>query len=243
MAMGKYADHFPVVEVQQTFYDPPSDATMKRWLEATPRRLEFTMKAWQLITHEAKSPTYRRLRRSLSKKELAGCGAFRDTPIVRAALARTLACASVIGATAILFQCPASFRPHDASIERMRAFFTDIANPQRPRGVRYLWEPRGRDWTAHVSLARELARDLALVHVVDPFVDEPLIAPGDRPYYRLHGVTGARHVYTDNELRRLAAMTPPGAYVMFNNIPRVSDAQRFMALLRAEIPRFATAAR
>jgi uncharacterized protein YecE (DUF72 family) len=45
-------------------------------------------------------------------------------------------------------------------------------------------------------------------------------------------VTGARHVYTDDELRRLAELTPPDAYVMFNNIPRVNDAKRFQRLLR-----------
>jgi uncharacterized protein YecE (DUF72 family) len=237
MAMEDYALYFPVVEVQQTFYDPPSDATMKRWVEATPRGFEFTMKAWQLITHEAKSPTYRRLRRPLDETERASCGAFRDSAIVRAAFARTLACASVIGATAILFQCPASFRPESVNVERLRTFFAHIANPQRPPGVRYLWEPRGRDWTRHVSLARDLSRELELVHVVDPFVDEPPTSPEDVAYFRLHGITGARHVYTDGELRRLAAMTPPGTYVMFNNIPRVGDAKRFGALLRGAAAR------
>lgn len=31
----------------------------------------------------------------------------------------------------------------------------------------------------------------------------------------------------------MADMTPPDAYVMFNNIPRVNDAKRFLALLEA----------
>lgn len=237
MAMGKYARHFPVVEVQQTFYEPPSDATMRRWVETMPRGFEFTMKAWQLITHEAKSPTYRRMRKPLDEKQRARCGAFRDSAVVRDAFARTLACASVIGATAILFQCPASFRPEKVNIERMRRFFTHIANPERPRGVRYLWEPRGAQWTLQISLARSLAHELDLVHVVDPFVDEPVMVPGAAAYFRLHGITGARHVYSDGELRRLAAMTPAGAYVMFNNIPRVRDAERFTALLQSTAAR------
>ena len=38
-------------------------------------------------------------------------------------------------------------------------------------------------------------------------------------------------MYTNDELRRLADITPPDAYVMFNNIPRASDARRFEALL------------
>ena len=54
-------------------------------------------------------------------------------------------------------------------------------------------------------------------------------------YLRLHGISGARHVYSDAELQRLVSMTPPNAYVLFNNIPRVSDAQRFLSLLASNI--------
>ena len=78
----------------------------------------------------------------------------------------------------------------------------------RPAGVRYLWEPRGNAWTLRASLARELCTELDLVHVIDPFVTPPS-GNGDA-YYRLHGVTGARHVYTDSELHRLVEMTPAG---------------------------------
>ncbi|MDP8998813.1 MAG: DUF72 domain-containing protein [Myxococcota bacterium] len=230
VAMEAYAASFPVVEVQQTFYEPPSDITMRRWLAATPPGLEFTVKAWQLVTHPATSPTYRRLKRALAPDERSECGGFRDSEIVREALARSLACARVLSATAILFQCPASFRPEGANVERLRAFFTRIANPIRPTGLRYLWEPRGPAWSVRASLAGDLCKELELVHVVDPFVTPPAGEGG--AYYRLHGITGARHVYTDAELRRLVDMTPESAYVMFNNIPRVSDAKRFLQLLR-----------
>jgi uncharacterized protein YecE (DUF72 family) len=51
-------------------------------------------------------------------------------------------------------------------------------------------------------------------------------------YYRLHGITGARHVYTDAELAELASTVDAGpAYVMFNNLPRAADAWRFSRLL------------
>lgn len=234
MAMTRYASHFPVVEVQQTFYQPPADALMSRWFAAMPLGFEFTLKAWQLITHEAKSPTYRRLKRPLTTSERAECGAFRDSPIVREALARTLACAKILRATKILFQSPASFRPDPENVARLRHFFLRVANEQRPTKVRYFWEPRGPAWTKVAPLASELCEELGLGYVVDPFVN-PL---GDSArsgqhvaYLRLHGITGARHVYSDAELERLAAMTPANAYVLFNNIPRVSDAQRFLALL------------
>ena len=41
-----YYKQFRVVEVQQTFYDPPT-ATLQRWREEAPPGFEFTMKAWQ----------------------------------------------------------------------------------------------------------------------------------------------------------------------------------------------------
>jgi uncharacterized protein YecE (DUF72 family) len=49
----------------------------------------------------------------------------------------------------------------------------------------------------------------------------------------LHGITGSRHVYADDELRRLRDMLPAEgeAYVMFNNIPRADDARRFGRLI------------
>jgi hypothetical protein len=68
MAMKNYPRHFRVVEVQRTFYDPPRDAVMQMWLQATPG-LEYTMKVWQLVTHVAGSPTYRRMKQPLPDGE------------------------------------------------------------------------------------------------------------------------------------------------------------------------------
>lgn len=226
MAMEDYPRHFPVVEVQQTFYEPPGEAVMRRWLATMPAGFEFTLKAWQLITHESKSPTYRRLKRPLDEQERATCGGFRDSAIVRAAFESTLRCVKLLRASTLLFQCPASFRPDAENVARLRHFVLNIARPLCPPGLRLAWEPRGRAWTEQAALAVDLCRELELVYVVDPFVDAIQSTAGP-VYLRLHGVTGARHVYTDDELRRLAGLTPPDAYVMFNNIPRVSDARRF----------------
>ena len=54
-----YFKKFPVVEVQQTFYDPPPLATIERWGAQAPADFEFTMKAWQVITHFGTSRTYK----------------------------------------------------------------------------------------------------------------------------------------------------------------------------------------
>ena len=228
MAMEDYALHFPVVEVQHTFYEPPRDEVMRKWIAVTPPSLEFTMKVWQLVTHPAASPTYRRLKTPLPAG--AEPGFFRDSASVEAGWQRSLQCAGVLGATALLFQCPASFRPDADNVSRMRRFFERIERP----AARLLWKPRGPAWVKERALALALCRDLDLVHVVDPFVTEP--EPGHPVYWRLHGISGPRHSYTDAELQRLRQMlrhagTGEPAYVLFNNLPRVGDAKRFRRLV------------
>lgn len=225
IAIGEYPRRYPVVEVQQTFYQPPAEGVMRRWLTAMPPPFEFTLKAWQLITHTSGSPTYRRLRRPLTERERAEAGAFRASAIVDEAWRVTADCAALLGASSILFQCPASFRPTDENVANMEAFFRRV---DRPAGVRLLGEPRG-PWPA--DLVAAVCRASGLVHVVDPFVGETVTR--GLTYFRLHGITGARHVYTDDELRRLRDMLPAEGetYVMFNNIPRADDACRFTRLL------------
>lgn len=223
IGMHEYFERFPVVEVQQTFYDPPAERTLVRWRESAPEGFEFTMKAWQLITHEASSSTYRRLRTPLSAHEREGLGSFRASEGVERGWTTTLRCARLLRATAVLFQCPASFRPTEENAERMRAFFRS----RERHGLRFLWEPRG-PWPP--ALVRDLCEELELVHVVDPFVTERVT---DAIYYRLHGTTGSRHVYTEDELQRLVHLVAGAtdAYVMFNNIPRDGDSERFRRLL------------
>jgi uncharacterized protein YecE (DUF72 family) len=57
LSLSRYAKIFRVVEVQQTFYQPPLTRTLERGRARVPSEFEFTLKAWQLITHEATSPT------------------------------------------------------------------------------------------------------------------------------------------------------------------------------------------
>lgn len=222
--MREYFERFPVVEVQQTFYEPPPKTTLLRWKESAPAGFEFTLKAWQLITHAGTSLTYRRMKRKLDAVESKDAGAFRWTPIVREGWNVTLDCARVLRATMVLFQCPASFRQSDENIAHMQRFFSEVEREE----LRFLWEPRGNSWQPDVI--RQLCSELKLVHVVDPFV-HTTVTP-ELIYFRLHGKGSHRHVYSDAELRELQAMVtnPATAYVMFNNIPRDGDSDRFMRL-------------
>jgi len=223
VARKVYYQHFRCVEVQQTFYHPPEERTLRRWREEAPGDFEFTVKAWQLITHEPRSPTYRRLRLKLPEGELGGCGGFKPTDRVLWAWEVTKASALALGARIVIFQTPPSFRPCEEALANLRSFFSSIDRG----GLLLGWEPRG--WPS--NLVRELCRELDLFHVVDPFKDEATWGP--LRYWRLHGRDGYRYRYSDEELRDLVARVERGMdhYVMFNNTEMFEDAKRFLELL------------
>jgi len=227
-ARARYFEHFSSVELQDTFYQPPSPALARKWRDQAPPGFRFTMKAWQLITHPPSSPTYRRLKNPVPESRRQAYGWFRPTPEVRAAWQHTLAVARAVEAEAIVFQCPASFRPEARNLAGLETFFRQVER----EGRWMVWEPRGA-WPA--DTVREICRRHDLVHCVDPFQAEPLY--GRAVYFRLHGRNGYRYQYGDQELERLAEMVERycangarPAYVMFNNVFMKDDALRFLRL-------------
>jgi uncharacterized protein YecE (DUF72 family) len=220
----EYSRLLSCVEIQQTFYQPPQIKTLARWRAEMPDQFEFTIKAWQLITHEAKSPTFRRLKRQLTEKEREEAGYFKPTAIVREAWETTLACAAALKAKTILFQCPASFKPYAENIENLEKFFNGI---KRGR-MNFCWEPRGA-WDDKV--VKDICERLNLWHVVDPLKNRT-VTP-QRCYFRLHGMTGWRYKYEEGELEELAALPPKNktSYVFFNNIYMTEDAVRFQDIV------------
>lgn len=215
-----YYSFLAAVEVQHTFYQPPQVPTLIKWREEAPSDFVFTVKAWQLITHQSSSPTYRRLKRELTETERARAGSFRPSRIVKEALDTTLACAGALRAPVILFQCPASFQPTRTNLENLRRFFGRI---KRER-VSFCFEPRG-GWPREI--VRDLCEELDLWHVVDPFKERT--ATPLKCYFRLHGRGGWRYTYEDGELEELLYMLPEGlaSYVFFNNREMLTDAVRF----------------
>ena len=221
----EFADLLSTVEIQHTFYQPPMISTLERWREEMPKDFEFTLKAWQLITHESSSPTYKRLKKKLTEKEAAEAGYFKPTDIVGEAWETTRACALALRAKTILFQCPAKFVLTKVNVKNITSFFNSI-----DRGKFNLaWEPRG-DWDP--ELVKTICTDLDLWHTVDPFKQQS--ATPKRCYFRLHGIGGWRYKYEDGELEELASMLPAkgSSYVFFNNREMREDAMRFAKILK-----------
>src|SRR6478672_4869119 len=193
---------FKLLEVQQTFYWPPQLKTVERWRQTAPSDFEFTLKAFQAITHTYNQRTYRKVR--FSKDELAQCGGFCDTPVVRNAWELTRTLADALAATIVVFQCPPSFAGTEENIRQLQRFFH-----WAPRGhLRFAWEPRHATWTP--DLIEDLCRELDLIHAVDPFEQQSVF--GEPHYYRLHGTAlgsfryDYNHSYSEKELTKLMTL-------------------------------------
>ena len=105
----KYYKNFDVVEIQKTFYQPPEEKMVLKWREEAPDDFEFTLKAWQLITHEASSPTYRRLKLKIPESKKKNYGFFKPSDEVWEAWEKTEKMAQILKPKIIVFQCPPRF--------------------------------------------------------------------------------------------------------------------------------------
>ena len=48
--LAYYANQFPIVEVDSTYYFPPTPELSEQWVERTPEGFTFDIKAWSLLT-------------------------------------------------------------------------------------------------------------------------------------------------------------------------------------------------
>lgn len=219
-----YYKNFNVVEIQQTFYQLPKIETALKWREEAPSNFEFTVKAWQLITHPSSSPTYKRLKITLQNKE--NYGFFKPTEEVLSAWKKTEEICSALKARIVLFQCPASFKPTPENKENIKKFFTSIDR----KNYIFVWEPRGKWGEEEI---KELCKELDLIHGVDPFKNKPLY--GKLRYFRLHGKDGYKYKYSEEDFKQLIKLIEKGieTYIMFNNVYMFEDAKKFENFLKS----------
>ena len=223
----RYLSQFRLVEVQQTFYKLPRIETVINWCQAAPPEFEFTMKAWQIITHPPSSPTYRKSGLVIPQEKGGSYGYFRPSDEVMEAWHRTKEIARAVNATIIVFQCPASFSESIENVSNMRNFFQSLSRD----GLLFIWEPRGQ-WSDSTIVG--LCQELGLIHCVDPLQRGPLY--GAINYFRLHGGPGYRHSYSNEELEHLRQIIGDReSYVLFNNMTMYNDALRFISLLGREV--------
>jgi uncharacterized protein YecE (DUF72 family) len=75
-----YATQFPIVEVDSTYYYPPSERNSVLWIERTPPGFTFNIKAYSLLTgHPTRLDSlYKDVREALPEEALAKKNIYRD---------------------------------------------------------------------------------------------------------------------------------------------------------------------
>jgi len=221
-----YFSQFKLVEVQQTFYKMPKLETAQRWRQEASADFEFTLKAWQLITHPLASPTYRKAGIKVPSGAEEHYGFFRPSDEVHQAWEETRRFAQALEAKVILFQCLPSFKENPENIANMRRFF----NSAKGAGYLLVWEPRS-GWSE--PTIKVLCLELGLVHCVDPMEKESLY--GEPQYFRLHGGPRYQHRYSPEELEYLKGrIGNRESYILFNNLNMHHDALAFDRLMKGE---------
>lgn len=226
--IGAYLKRLSTVEYQQTFFNPPKAAALRRLRDRSPAGFNYVIRAWQLITHEPTSPGYKRLQQPLD--DPTQYGHLQQSPGVAAAMEQTLAAAELLDAAVILYETPASFTPTAANRRALSCFFEQV-----PRQRRHVWDPRGI-WDSADVLS--ICQDLDLTPCCDPFAnvlvnEAPATIPeGELAYVKLRGLGGSRH-YSESQYLWLAEALEgfSRAYCIFNTVNMFKDATRFEGVL------------
>jgi uncharacterized protein YecE (DUF72 family) len=236
MGLSRYAELFPVVELQSTFYRLPSIATARGWRERISDGFRFTLKAFQGVTHPVSSPTCRKAGSHRPVENVDRYGHLRPTEENIECWRRTMEICRVLDAELCVVQLPPSFTCTDENTRNLSDFFSAVERPL-PIGL----ELRHESWEEDRPTVEAMLRDVGAVHIVDPLV-KALPMGCDLSYYRLHGL-GKRlygYRYTDEDLARLRDVVLGAAlresYVMFNNVSMREDCLRFSRMLFSHDP-------
>ena len=150
-----YAERFPTVEINYTFYRAPNEKILEGWSAATPEHFKLTLKAPKRITHDA------RLRDCADR------------------LRQFLETAAVLGPKlgALLFQLPPNLKKDVPLLDA----FLDAFPPR----VCAAFEFRHASWLDDEVYNRLRARNLALCVADSEKLSTPVEITADYAYFRL----------------------------------------------------------
>ena len=153
--LAYYAERFPTVEINYTFYRMPTEKLLKGWFDGTPERFTFALKAPRRITHDAK---------------LQRC---EDTLQVFCRTAQTLG--PKLGV--LLFQLAPNFKK---DVDVLRGFLELL-----PEGTRAAFEFRHASWFDADVYAALRERNTALCIADSEKLSTPVEPTADYGYFRL----------------------------------------------------------
>ena len=153
--LAYYAERFPTVEINYTFYRMPTEKLLQGWSDGTPDHFTFTLKAPRRITHDAKLQRCEDLLQAFCRT------------------ARTLG--PKLGV--LLFQLPPNFKK---DIGVLRAFLELL-----PDGTRAAFEFRHPSWLDAETFDALRGRNIALCIADSEKMHTPAEPTAEYGYFRL----------------------------------------------------------
>jgi len=194
-----FTERFSTVELNATFYRLPQESTFAGWVDRTPERFVFAVKASRIITHI---------------KRLRDLDDSLDVFLARAALL-----GPKLGP--ILFQLPPSLRRDDGLLAEFLATVRDRAGGE---SLRLAFEARSETWFAEPVYAILSQARTALVFSDYGRLDPRGPATGPFMYVRRHGPGSrynrpypARAIQADADLMAQSLREGRDAFVYYNN--------------------------
>jgi uncharacterized protein YecE (DUF72 family) len=161
----RYFHELRYLEVSAYFGGPLKPATLKRWLDSTPKGALGLVAPWVL--------THRKAPATSGWAHDATVGDFRDSTPGRTALSALHDAAVALEARCVVFRSPPAFAPSAANREQLKHFFGEVATADAVGATR-VWVPDGL-WEPQV--AAKLATELEVTVAIDPLVREPGAPP------------------------------------------------------------------
>lgn len=225
----KYYEEFKVIELNNTFYSIPDLEWVKKIRREAPNDFEFTFKAFQGITHDITSPTWKKSNIK-NYRELKGkVGFLRPTKEVFEFWEKQIEIANILKSNIIVIQLPESFKDNEENIRNSYDFFNSIK-----RDIKIAIELRG--WSD--ENIKKICEEFDLIQVTDINIKEP-VYDSKIKYYRLHGrYEGHKIIYSYNysteELKnikeKVIKLDKGESYVMFNNSFMYKNAREFLQI-------------
>jgi len=240
--LAYYAERFPAVEVNVTFYRLPSLETVRGWVERTPSSFLFSVKLFRKFTHPEFYAREEGLSPEITPEDVAGMRGVLDV----------LAARERLGAVLVQYADAFSQREENVAavgrtLERFREY---------PLAV----ELRHSSWQNPRTQELLTAYRATRARIDEPFfsnLDEPSISPQPLSYWRLHGRNAAEwrqpkagahrydYLYGEHELDELTQVIErhlqphTRAFVFFNNHPggqAVANAIQLASRLHLPLP-------
>ena len=206
LPVSRYWGLFEAVEISETGLGIPGAGTVRRWLRESPKKFAFT---------------------AIAPNSLGESG-FRKTKENKAVVEEFAAFADTLGARAVVFEGPETFKPTKQTKTALKSFISWLPKTLPPVVVDLPnWKP--------VDVAAACGK-VPVIAAYDPLNDKPPPA-ADITYLRLPGPAGHRSRYDDESVDQIAehckGLDPELAFCVFRNI----DMQANATALRQKLKR------